>query len=325
MNKREKQRNNPKEREEERLEKEPTDEELEQIEEGLKELEEKEEQISDDVSVDDLVSLYLKQIPRKPLLTAEQEIELGKRICQGDWEARQKLTESNLRLVVSIAKGYKGKGLPFLDLIQDGNLGLIRAVEKFDYKKGRRFSTYATYWIRQSIERSIHDNGRTIRIPVHSCEKISKYKKIFKGLSQTLGREPTPEEIDFEMNIIKEEGDEIRKLMIQESMFSLDKQVTQETDTCLGEFIADEQTLGPETQIISNLLKEKLVEVVNTLDPRESKVICLRFGLEDGKVYTLEEIGRLFSVTRERVRQIEAKALKKLRYPSRSRQLKDFL
>lgn len=295
----------------------------------LLEKEEDSEIINDDlallkgISVDDPVRMYLKEIGKVPLLTAEEEIELAKRMEQGDEEAKRRLTEANLRLVVSIAKRYVGRGMLFLDLIQEGNLGLIKAVEKFDYRKGYKFSTYATWWIRQAITRAIADQARTIRIPVHMVETINKLIRVSRQLLQELGREPTPEEIASEMNLEVEKVREILK--IAQEPVSLETPIGEEEDSHLGDFIPDDDAQAPAEAATFTLLKEQLVEVLDTLTPREQKVLRLRFGLDDGRARTLEEVGREFDVTRERIRQIEAKALRKLRHPSRSKKLKDYL
>lgn len=275
------------------------------------------------VGVDDPVKMYLKEIGQVPLLTPEEEVELAKRIEQGDQEAKKKLIEANLRLVVSIAKRYVGRGMLFLDLIQEGNLGLIRAVEKFDYRKGYKFSTYATWWIRQAITRAIADQARTIRIPVHMVETINKLSRISRQLTQELGREPTPEEIAERMGITPEKVREILKTA-QEPL-SLETPIGEEEDSHLGDFIEDAAIMAPPQAASYSLLKEQLENVLNTLTERERKVLKLRFGLEDGKPHTLEEVGQMFGVTRERIRQIEAKALRKLRHPSRSKKLRDYL
>ena len=275
------------------------------------------------VSIDDPVRMYLKEIGKVPLLTAEEEIELAKRMEQGDEEAKRRLIEANLRLVVSIAKRYVGRGMLFLDLIQEGNLGLIKAVEKFDYRKGYKFSTYATWWIRQAITRAIADQARTIRIPVHMVETINKLIRVSRQLLQEYGREPQPEEIAREMGISEEKVREILK--IAQEPISLETPIGEEEDSHLGDFIPDEDAPAPAEAAAYNLLKEQLKEVLDTLTPREEKVLRLRFGLDDGRARTLEEVGREFNVTRERIRQIEAKALRKLRHPSRSKKLKDFL
>lgn len=277
----------------------------------------------DGINIDDPVRMYLREIGKIPLLSFDEELELAKRVINGDEEAKQKLAESNLRLVVSIAKKYVGRGMLFLDLIQEGNMGLIKAVEKFDYTKGYKFSTYATWWIRQAITRAIADQARTIRIPVHMVETINKLIRTSRHLLQQLGREPTPEEIAQEMEIPVEKVMEIQK--IAQDPVSLETPIGEEDDSHLGDFIQDEDSPAPQDSAAYTLLKEQLEEVMNTLTPREAKVLKLRFGLEDGRARTLEEVGREFQVTRERIRQIEAKALRKLRHPSRSRKLKDFL
>ena len=296
--------------------------------EDLKEVEElKLDEITDTsyegISVDDPVRMYLREIGKIPLLTFDEELELAKRILEGDEEAKQKLAESNLRLVVSIAKKYVGRGMLFLDLIQEGNMGLIKAVEKFDYTKGFKFSTYATWWIRQAITRAIADQARTIRIPVHMVETINKLIRTSRHLLQQLGREPTPEEIAKEMEIPVEKVVEIQK--IAQDPVSLETPIGEEEDSHLGDFIQDEDSPAPHDAASYTLLKEQLEEVMNTLTPREAKVLKLRFGLEDGKARTLEEVGKEFDVTRERIRQIEAKALRKLRHPSRSKKLRDYM
>lgn len=275
------------------------------------------------ITVDDPVRMYLKEIGKVSLLTAEEEIELAKRMAQGDEEAKRKLCEANLRLVVSIAKRYVGRGMLFLDLIQEGNLGLIKAVDKFDWRKGFKFSTYATWWIRQAITRSIADQARTIRIPVHMVETINKLIRISRQLLQEFGREPTPEEIAAEMDISEEKVREILK--IAQEPVSLETPIGEEEDSHLGDFIPDEDVPAPAEAAAFSMLKEQLVEVLDTLTEREQKVLRLRFGLDDGRARTLEEVGRRFDVTRERIRQIEAKALRKLRHPSRSKKLKDYL
>ncbi len=275
------------------------------------------------IGIDDPVKMYLKEIGQVPLLTPEEEVELAKRIEQGDQEAKKKLIEANLRLVVSIAKRYVGRGMLFLDLIQEGNLGLIRAVEKFDYRKGYKFSTYATWWIRQAITRAIADQARTIRIPVHMVETINKLSRISRQLTQELGREPTPEEIAERMGITPEKVREILKTA-QEPL-SLETPIGEEEDSHLGDFIEDTGVMAPPQAASQALLREQLESVLNTLTERERKVLKLRFGLEDGKSHTLEEVGQMFGVTRERIRQIEAKALRKLRHPSRSKKLRDYL
>ena len=279
--------------------------------------------ISKTVAVDDPVRMYLKEISKVPLLSAEEEVELAKRMEQGDEYAKQKLCEANLRLVVSIAKKYVGRGMLFLDLIQEGNLGLIKAVDKFDYTKGYKFSTYATWWIRQAITRSIADQARTIRIPVHMVETINKLIRVSRQLLQENGREPTPDEIAEEMGITVEKVREILK--IAQEPVSLETPIGEEEDSHLGDFIPDEDAPAPAEAAAFSMLKEQLVEVLNTLTEREQKVLKLRFGLEDGRARTLEEVGKEFDVTRERIRQIEAKALRKLRHPTRSKKLKDYL
>ena len=275
------------------------------------------------ISVDDPVRMYLREIGKIPLLSYDKELELAKRILDGDEEAKQELAEANLRLVVSIAKKYVGRGMLFLDLIQEGNMGLIKAVEKFDYKKGYKFSTYATWWIRQAITRAIADQARTIRIPVHMVETINKLIRTSRHLLQLLGREPTPEEIAEEMEIPVEKVMEIQK--IAQDPVSLETPIGEEDDSHLGDFIPDDESPAPHDSAAYTLLKEQLEDVMSTLTPREAKVLKLRFGLEDGKARTLEEVGREFQVTRERIRQIEAKALRKLRHPSRSKRLKDYM
>lgn len=279
--------------------------------------------VPDGVSIEDPVRMYLKEIGKVPLLSAEEEIELAKRMEFGDQEAKKRLAEANLRLVVSIAKRYVGRGMLFLDLIQEGNLGLIKAVEKFDYRKGYKFSTYATWWIRQAITRAIADQARTIRIPVHMVETINKLIRVSRQLLQELGREPTPEEIAAEMNMPVERVREILK--ISQEPVSLETPIGEEEDSHLGDFIQDDNVPVPADAAAFTLLKEQLEEVLGTLTEREQKVLTLRFGLEDGRARTLEEVGKEFNVTRERIRQIEAKALRKLRHPSRSRKLKDYL
>ena len=275
------------------------------------------------ISVDDPVRMYLREIGRIPLLTYDEELELAKKILEGDEDAKQKLAESNLRLVVSIAKKYVGRGMLFLDLIQEGNMGLIKAVEKFDYTKGFKFSTYATWWIRQAITRAIADQARTIRIPVHMVETINKLIRTSRHLLQQLGREPSPEEIAAEMEIPVEKVTEIQK--IAQDPVSLETPIGEEEDSHLGDFIQDEDSPAPHDAASYTMLREQLEEVMNTLTPREAKVLKLRFGLEDGKSRTLEEVGKEFNVTRERIRQIEAKALRKLRHPSRSKKLRDYM
>jgi|CZCB01.1.fsa_nt_gi RNA polymerase primary sigma factor len=275
------------------------------------------------IGLDDPVRMYLKEIGRVPLLTAEEEVELAKRIEKGDQEAARKLAEANLRLVVSIAKRYVGRGMQLLDLIQEGNLGLIKAVEKFDYRKGFKFSTYATWWIRQAITRSIADQARTIRIPVHMVETINKLTRVSRQLLQELGRAPTPEEIAEEMDLPPERVREIMK--IAQEPVSLETPIGEEEDSHLGDFIEDQEATAPAEAAAFTMLQEQLEEVLESLTPREQQVLRLRFGLEDGRGRTLEEVGQVFGVTRERIRQIEAKALRKLRHPSRSKKLKDFL
>lgn len=279
--------------------------------------------IPEGVSIDDPVRMYLKEIGRVPLLSADEETNLAKRMEQGDEEAKRRLAEANLRLVVSIAKRYVGRGMLFLDLIQEGNLGLIKAVEKFDYNKGFKFSTYATWWIRQAITRAIADQARTIRIPVHMVETINKLIRVSRQLLQELGREPSPEEIAREMDVSVERVREIMK--IAQEPVSLETPIGEEEDSHLGDFIEDQDAPAPAEAASFMLLKEQLEEVLETLTPREEKVLRLRFGLDDGRARTLEEVGQHFGVTRERIRQIEAKALRKLRHPSRSKKLKDFL
>ncbi len=275
------------------------------------------------VRMNDPVRMYLKEIGRVPLLNADQEIDLAKRIENNDDEAKQELAEANLRLVVSIAKRYVGRGMSFLDLIQEGNMGLMKAVDKFDYRLGFKFSTYATWWIRQAITRAIADQARTIRIPVHMVETINKLIRIQRQLLQDLGREPTPEEIGAEMDMSTDKVREILK--IAQEPVSLETPIGEEDDSHLGDFIEDKDATSPEQHASYELLKEQLEEVLDTLTDREENVLRLRFGLNDGRTRTLEEVGRVFGVTRERIRQIEAKALRKLRHPSRSNQLKDFL
>ena len=279
--------------------------------------------VPEGVSIEDPVRMYLKEIGKVSLLTADEEIELAKRMEQGDEEAKKRLAEANLRLVVSIAKRYVGRGMLFLDLIQEGNLGLIKAVEKFDYRKGYKFSTYATWWIRQAITRAIADQARTIRIPVHMVETINKLIRVSRQLLQELGREPTPEEIAEEMKMPVERVREILK--ISQEPVSLETPIGEEEDSHLGDFIQDDNVPVPADAAVFTLLKEQLIEVLGTLTEREQKVLRLRFGLDDGRARTLEEVGKEFNVTRERIRQIEAKALRKLRHPSRSRKLKDYL
>ena len=279
--------------------------------------------VPEGVSIEDPVRMYLKEIGKVPLLSAEEEIELAKRMEQGDENAKKRLAEANLRLVVSIAKRHVGRGMLFLDLIQEGNLGLIKAVEKFDYRKGYKFSTYATWWIRQAITRAIADQARTIRIPVHMVETINKLIRVSRQLLQELGREPTPEEIAEEMDMPVDRVREILK--ISQEPVSLETPIGEEEDSHLGDFIQDDNVPVPADAAAFTLLKEQLVEVLGTLTEREQKVLRLRFGLDDGRARTLEEVGKEFNVTRERIRQIEAKALRKLRHPSRSRKLKDYL
>ena len=277
----------------------------------------------DGINVDDPVRMYLREIGKIPLLTYEEELDLAQKVLEGDEEAKKKLSESNLRLVVSIAKKYVGRGMLFLDLIQEGNMGLIKAVEKFDYKKGYKFSTYATWWIRQAITRAIADQARTIRIPVHMVETINKLIRTSRLLLQRLGREPSPEEIAEELEMPVEKVMEIQK--IAQDPVSLETPIGEEDDSHLGDFIQDDDSPAPQDAAAYTMLKEQLEEVMGTLTPREAKVLKLRFGLEDGKARTLEEVGKEFDVTRERIRQIEAKALRKLRHPSRSKKLKDYM
>lgn len=290
------------------------------IEDGIVDLE---ASLPKGITVDDPVRMYLKEIGKVPLLSADEEIELAKKMEKGDEEAKKKLCEANLRLVVSIAKRYVGRGMLFLDLIQEGNLGLIKAVDKFDWRKGYKFSTYATWWIRQAITRSIADQARTIRIPVHMVETINKLIRVSRQLLQEYGREPSPEEIAAEMDISEEKVREILK--IAQEPVSLETPIGEEEDSHLGDFIPDEEVPAPAEAAAFSMLKEQLVEVLDTLTEREQKVLKLRFGLEDGRARTLEEVGKQFDVTRERIRQIEAKALRKLRHPSRSKKLKDYL
>ena len=275
------------------------------------------------ISVDDPVRMYLKEIGKIPLLTGDEEVEIAKRMENGDNSAKKELAEANLRLVVSIAKRYVGRGMSFLDLIQEGNLGLMKAVDKFDYTKGFKFSTYATWWIRQAITRAIADQARTIRIPVHMVETINKLVRVQRQLVQELGRDPLPEEIAKEMNIEVEKVREIQK--IAQEPVSLETPIGEEEDSHLGDFIPDEEILSPQDAATFTLLREQLSTVLETLTDREKKVLTLRFGLDDGRARTLEEVGKEFAVTRERIRQIEAKAIRKLRHPSRSKKLKDFL
>ncbi|MBD5508939.1 MAG: RNA polymerase sigma factor RpoD [Lachnospiraceae bacterium] len=299
------------------------DEEIILTEEDDVDVEDIDLSVPDGISIEDPVRMYLKEIGKVPLLSAEEEIELAKKMEMGDLEAKQRLAEANLRLVVSIAKRYVGRGMLFLDLIQEGNLGLIKAVEKFDYRKGYKFSTYATWWIRQAITRAIADQARTIRIPVHMVETINKLIRVSRQLLQELGREPTPEEIAEQMNMPVERVREILK--ISQEPVSLETPIGEEEDSHLGDFIQDDNVPVPADAAAFTLLKEQLVEVLGTLTEREQKVLRLRFGLDDGRARTLEEVGKEFNVTRERIRQIEAKALRKLRHPSRSRKLKDYL
>ncbi|HIZ72278.1 MAG TPA: RNA polymerase sigma factor RpoD [Candidatus Gallimonas intestinavium] len=281
------------------------------------------EQALSDIGLDDPVKMYLKDIGRVPLLSGDEEIELARRMQEGDEAAKKRLSEANLRLVVSIAKRYVGRGMLFLDLIQEGNLGLMKAVEKFDYQKGFKFSTYATWWIRQSITRAIADQARTIRIPVHMVETINKLTRVSRILLQENGREPTPEEIAAAMEVDVARVREIQK--IAQDPVSLETPIGEEEDSHLGDFIEDDKTQTPSDSVSFIMLKEQLLSVLDTLTPREEKVLRLRYGIDDGKPRTLEEVGKEFNVTRERIRQIEAKALRKLRHPSRSRRLKDFL
>ena len=302
------------------------DEDVEQVDNTeLTDSEETEYDISmpENINIDDPVRMYLKEIGKVPLLTAEEEVELATRMAEGDESAKQKLAEANLRLVVSIAKRYVGRGMLFLDLIQEGNLGLIKAVEKFDYQKGYKFSTYSTWWIRQAITRAIADQARTIRIPVHMVETINKLIRVSRQLLQQYGRDPLPEELAKEMNISEEKVREILK--IAQEPVSLETPIGEEEDSHLGDFIPDDDAPAPAEAAAFTLLKEQLMDVLDTLTPREEKVLKLRFGLEDGRARTLEEVGKEFQVTRERIRQIEAKALRKLRHPSRSKKLRDFL
>ena len=300
----------------------PEIEELNEIEEVTEE-EMADVKVDDSYSTDDPVRMFLKEIGKVPLLTAEEEVELAIRMSQGDEEAKRRMTEANLRLVVSIAKRYVGRGMLFLDLIQEGNLGLIKAVEKFDYTKGYKFSTYATWWIRQAITRAIADQARTIRIPVHMVETINKVIRVSRQLLQELGHDPSAEEIAAEMNIPVEKVRDILK--IAQEPVSLETPIGEEEDSHLGDFIPDEDASEPSEAASFSLLKEQLMSVLATLTPREEKVLRLRFGIEDGRTRTLEEVGKEFNVTRERIRQIEAKALRKLRHPSRSKKLRDFL
>ena len=305
------------------------DEDIEKIDSDDDDDDDEEDDLKEDLSVpkgitvDDPVRMYLKEIGKIPLLTGEEEVELAKRMQEGDEIAKKKLAEANLRLVVSIAKRYVGRGMLFLDLIQEGNLGLMKAVEKFDYRKGFKFSTYATWWIRQAITRAIADQARTIRIPVHMVETINKLVRIQRQLVQELGRDPSPEEIGKEMGMEVEKVREIMK--IAQEPVSLETPIGEEEDSHLGDFIPDEEVLAPAEAATFTMLREQLIDVLETLTPREQKVLRLRFGLDDGRARTLEEVGKEFEVTRERIRQIEAKALRKLRHPSRSKKLKDFL
>lgn len=297
------------------------DKELEEIEVSKEELEDL--SVPEGINIDDHVKMYLKEIGKVDLLSPNEETELARRMAEGDAEAKKRLAEANLRLVVSIAKRYVGRGMLFLDLIQEGNLGLIKAVDKFDYTKGYKFSTYATWWIRQAITRAIADQARTIRIPVHMVETINKLVRVSRQLVQELGREPTPEELAKELNMSVEKVREISK--ISQEPVSLETPIGEEEDSHLGDFIPDDDAPAPSEAASFVLLKEQLVDVLKTLTPREAKVLKLRFGLDDGRQRTLEEVGKEFEVTRERIRQIEAKALRKLRHPSRSKKLKDFL
>ncbi len=296
------------------------DEELEAIKEEETEID---LTIPEGIALDDPVRMYLKEIGKVPLLTADEEHELAQKMSEGDENAKKQLSEANLRLVVSIAKRYVGRGMLFLDLIQEGNLGLIKAVEKFDYQKGYKFSTYATWWIRQAITRAIADQARTIRIPVHMVETINKLIRVSRQLLQELGRDPYPEEIAKEMNLSLDKVREIQK--IAQEPVSLETPIGEEEDSHLGDFIPDDDAPAPAEAASFSLLKEQLTNVLSTLTPREEKVLRLRFGLDDGRARTLEEVGKEFDVTRERIRQIEAKALRKLRHPSRSKKLKDYL
>ena len=304
------------------FEAEPDVEDLEDIEE-VEDLQNINLTSFEGMNIDDPVRMYLREIGKIPLLTYDEELELAKKVLEGDEEAKKKLSESNLRLVVSIAKKYVGRGMLFLDLIQEGNMGLIKAVEKFDYTKGYKFSTYATWWIRQAITRAIADQARTIRIPVHMVETINKLIRTSRLLLQRLGREPSPEEIAEELEMPVEKVMEIQK--IAQDPVSLETPIGEEDDSHLGDFIQDDDSPAPQDAAAYTMLKEQLEEVMNTLTPREAKVLKLRFGLEDGKSRTLEEVGKEFNVTRERIRQIEAKALRKLRHPSRSKKLKDYM
>lgn len=296
---------------------------LQQVEKEEEELDLNDLSVPPGIKINDPVRMYLKEIGRVPLLSATEEIELAKKIEDGDEEAKRRLAEANLRLVVSIAKRYVGRGMLFLDLIQEGNMGLIKAVEKFDYNKGYKFSTYATWWIRQAITRAIADQARTIRIPVHMVETINKLIRVQRQLLQDLGREPSPEEVSKEMDLTPEKVREILK--IAQEPVSLETPIGEEDDSHLGDFIEDQEALAPSDAAAYELLKEQLEDVLDTLTDREENVLRLRFGLDDGRTRTLEEVGKVFGVTRERIRQIEAKALRKLRHPSRSKRLKDFL
>lgn len=301
----------------------PDVEDIAEIEEVTEEEINRTDELADSFSTDDPVRMYLKEIGKVPLLSAAEEVEIAQRMAEGDPEAKHQLAEANLRLVVSIAKRYVGRGMLFLDLIQEGNLGLIKAVEKFDYRKGYKFSTYATWWIRQAITRAIADQARTIRIPVHMVETINKLIRVNRQLVQEYGRDPRPEEIAKEMGISEEKVREIIK--IAQEPVSLETPIGEEDDSHLGDFIPDDDAPAPAEAVAVTLLKEQLMDVLNSLTPREAKVLRLRYGLDDGKARTLEEVGKEFNVTRERIRQIEAKALRKLRHPSRSKRLKDFL
>ena len=298
-------------------------EELDSIDEITREELESTDALSDSFAIDDPVRMYLKEIGKVPLLSPEEEVELARRMAEGDQEAKNRMANANLRLVVSIAKRYVGRGMLFLDLIQEGNLGLIKAVEKFNYQKGYKFSTYATWWIRQAITRAIADQARTIRIPVHMVETINKVIRVSRQLLQELGHDPSPEEIAAEMDMPVEKVRDILK--IAQEPVSIETPIGEEEDSRLGDFIEDEAASEPAEAASFTLLKEQLMEVLDTLTPREKKVLELRFGIIDGRTRTLEEVGREFNVTRERIRQIEAKALRKLRHPSRSKKLKDFL
>ena len=301
----------------------PTDSDLMNIDSQFQEDQNKLEESAEEGATTDPVRMYLKEIGKIPLLSAEEEIELAKRISEGDEEAKKRMIEANLRLVVSVAKHYLGRGMQLLDLIQEGNMGLLKAVEKFDYTKGYKFSTYATWWIRQSITRAVADQARTIRIPVHMVETINRVSRISRSLVQELGREPTLDEISDALGIPQEKIAEVMK--IAQDPVSLETPVGEEDDSHLGDFIPDSDVTEPAESASYNMLRQQLTEVMQTLSPRECKVLRLRFGMEDGRAHTLEEVGKEFDVTRERVRQIEAKALRKLRHPSRSKLLKDFL